>query len=165
MLIGGLILVLNVPIPENIAVLFEYFVGAMLILIGLQVMVRLYRARVHLHEHNHPDGTHSHFHTHAHGDDHTHAHHTSWRGFLFGLLHGVAGSSAAVLLVVSLVAELWQGVLLILLFGVGSIGGMMIATLVIWGLTLRMQPAWLNRMQGLVAVASIAVGGLIFLAG
>jgi ABC-type nickel/cobalt efflux system permease component RcnA len=166
MLIGGLILALNVSIPENIAGMFELFVGAMLILIGLQVIVRLYHSRIHLHEHTHDEsGPHSHFHTHdgEHGHTHDHTHAGTWRGFLFGLIHGVAGSSAAVLIVLSLVSNVWQGLLLILLFGVGSIGGMLIATIVIWGLTLQMQPTWMKRMQGIVAVSSILVGGLIFI--
>ena len=39
--------------------------------------------------------------------------------FIVGLVHGGAGSAAAVLLVLSMVEVAWQGVLLIFLFGLG----------------------------------------------
>jgi sulfite exporter TauE/SafE len=54
--------------------------------------------------------------------DHTH------KSFVVGTIHGLAGSAALMLLVLTAVKSIFQGLLYILIFGVGSILGMLIVS-------------------------------------
>ncbi|WP_224998890.1 urease accessory protein [Cesiribacter sp. SM1] len=47
--------------------------------------------------------------------------------YMIGLAHGLAGSGALVLLVMSEIADVYLGILYLLIFGIGSIAGMLIA--------------------------------------
>ncbi len=53
----------------------------------------------------------------------------TWRAFLVGLVHGLAGSAAVALLVLATVHDSVSAVLYLLVFGAGTIVGMMIVTL------------------------------------
>jgi hypothetical protein len=55
---------------------------------------------------------------------HDHLPSTGLRPFLVGLVHGVAGSAGLLLLVLATVPDRATGLLFILVFGIGSIGGM-----------------------------------------
>lgn len=74
LLAGILLLFMKVSLPERVALLFEFLVGVMLIVLGIQVFWRLRRGRVHLHSHSHGDETHLHFHSHKTTADHGHRH-------------------------------------------------------------------------------------------
>ena len=91
--------------PERIAHLFEFAVGIMLLL-GADLLRRLIVARVHFHMHRHVDGT-THLHAHSHAgeadhagsrNDHVHARGLPLRALTVGLMHGLAGSAALILL-------------------------------------------------------------------
>lgn len=76
-LTGGILLLLNVHIPERLALFFEFMVGIMLILLGIQTLLSFRRRKVHIHEHRHSDDEpelHQHFHIHEATPDHTHSH-------------------------------------------------------------------------------------------
>lgn len=80
---------------------------------------------------------------------------------LIGMAHGLAGSAALMLLVLSTVTTLGQGITYILVFGVGSILGMMLLGLVIslpvvYSLACGRQ-AFL-AVQGLASLGSIGLG-------
>jgi len=83
---------------------------------------------VHVHEH----GAHLHAHPHIHDgihEDEPHTHHGlrfGARPLLVGIIHGLAGSAAVLLLVVTTISSSLVGLLYIVVFGVGSIGGMMV---------------------------------------
>ena len=66
---------------------------------------------------------------HTHGAGHTHSGHTHQHGLAYsvGLVHGLAGSGALVLSVLTQIQGAVSGLLYLLLFGVGSIAGMMVA--------------------------------------
>jgi High-affinity nickel-transport protein len=104
-------------------------------------------AAAHLHTHAHGDYAHSHVHGHG-TDDHGHpngATPQAWidrklsglsayqkvRPLVIGVVHGLAGSAAVALLILSQIREPLWAVLYLLLFGVGTIGGMMLITSVI----------------------------------
>ena len=95
-------------ILETIARPMETAVGVMLIVLGAHVLWRLWRDRVHFHKHGHGDGT-AHFHAHSHAGEtaphvrtaHAHEHGFRWRTLLVGLMHGMAGSAALLVLAVS----------------------------------------------------------------
>ncbi|MCB0628664.1 MAG: urease accessory protein [Saprospiraceae bacterium] len=87
---------------------FEAGVGLMLILLGLY---RLYKYRHHKAELDHLIDGHDHHHL-AYG---------------VGLIHGLAGSGAMVLLVMTEVKGSFNSLLYLLIFGLGSIAGMLVA--------------------------------------
>lgn len=80
-LAGGALLLLNVHISERMALAFEFLVGIMLILLGIQTLMSFRRRKVHIHDHRHSDDEpepHKHFHLHETIADHTHRHPTRW---------------------------------------------------------------------------------------
>jgi high-affinity nickel permease len=161
-------ILLGHAIPDAIARPIEAAVGVMLIGLGTHVLWRLWRDRVHFHAHRHGDGTrHIHLHSHAgetaaHGGSaHQHAHGFRWRTLLVGLMHGMAGSAALLVLAVSQAANPATAVAYVLLFGIGSMLGMGALSAVI-AVPLAVSARWLtwaNRgLQGAVGVVTIAVG-------
>src|SRR5712671_880384 len=165
---AGAAILLGHAIPEHLARPIEAAVGIMLIGLGAHVLWRLWRDRVHFHAHRHGDGT-NHIHLHSHVSEsaphrtspHQHAHGFRWRSLLVGLMHGMAGSAALLLLAVSQVANPAAGLAYVLLFGVGSMLGMGALSVVI-AVPLAVSARWLtwaNRgLQGAVGVITIGVG-------
>jgi sulfite exporter TauE/SafE len=97
-LVGLAILVLRDLLPlERLSSASERIVGVALIGVGLWGIRRAMRTHLHLHAHDH--GGHVHTHVHVHGADRGHAPASTSRhdhvhaSFLFGVLHGLAGSS------------------------------------------------------------------------
>jgi ABC-type nickel/cobalt efflux system permease component RcnA len=126
------------------------------------VLWRLYRRRIHVHAHRHGDGT---VHLHAHGHapqevhDPDHHHHPHPEGFpgralAVGMVHGLAGSAALVLMTVSGVGSPGLGLVYIGLFGLGSILGMAALSAVI-ALPLR---ATARLLTGAINVLEMAIG-------
>ena len=103
----------------------------MLVGLGAHVLWRLWRDRVHFHRHGHGDGT-VHFHAHSHAGEtapharaaHAHEHGFRWRTLLVGLMHGMAGSAALLVLTVSQASSPAVGLGYVALFGIGSMIGM-----------------------------------------
>jgi hypothetical protein len=165
---AGAAILLGHAIPEAVARPIESAVGVMLIGLGTHVLWRLWRDRVHFHAHRHGDGV-SHIHVHSHAGEttahassaHGHAHGFRWRTLLVGLMHGMAGSAALLVLAVSQAANPATAVAYVLLFGIGSMLGMGALSAVI-AVPLAVSARWLtwaNRgLQGAVGVVTIAVG-------
>lgn len=171
LLFGCVILVLGAAVPEGIAQALEFVVACMLILLGADVLRRLLRDRVHFHGHRHGDTLHLHAHSHAKGiehaldaHDHTHARALPLRALLVGMMHGMAGSAALIVLALQTIATPLQGFLYILLFGAGSIVGMAALSAVI-SLPLSYSARTLtwahNGLQLLIGTVTIGLGGLI----
>jgi cytochrome c biogenesis protein CcdA len=173
---AGAAILLGHAIPENWSRPLETAVGIMLVGLGAHVLWQLGRDRVHFHRHNHGDGTvHVHAHSHAkettkefsgrsvpHGRArHEHAHVFRWRTLLVGLMHGMAGSAALLVLAVSQAKSPAIGLFYVALFGIGSMIGMGALSAVI-AVPLAVSARWLsfaNRgLQGAVGVVTIAIG-------
>ncbi len=167
-LIGSVVLVLDWMVPETIALILEFVVGLMLVGLGIDVMVRMTRRKAHFHAHAHGDA--HHFHAHRHAPEgkhdapaHTHAHPRGLpiRALLVGIVHGLAGSAALVLLTLSTIQSLWLGLAYMLLFGLGSVVGMAILSCAI-ALPLRFTAARLTwAFRGLTAgvgAATVVLG-------
>ena len=170
--IGGGVIWLQADLDQRLASGLEAIVGVMLILLGARVLWRLVRDRVHIHRHRHDDGT-EHLHAHSHRDEesdhdprnhhHLHPSAISPGALIIGLVHGMAGSAALVVLTASVMTTPAYGLLYILLFGVGSILGMGLLSAIIavplsWtarGLTLVH-----HAVQILIAAGAIGVGSL-----
>lgn len=165
---AGAAILLGRAIPETVARPIETAVGIMLIGLGAHVLWRLLRDRVHFHRHGHADGT-VHFHAHSHAGEtaphahnvHAHAHGFRWRTLLVGLMHGMAGSAALLVLTVTQAASPAIGLGYIALFGIGSMIGMgALSTVIALPLAVSARSlTWANRaLQGAVGLATIAIG-------
>jgi sulfite exporter TauE/SafE len=124
--VGVLVIFLKLQISESVEAKLEACVGAMLVLLGLNALRKLLTSsKIHVHSHEH-DG-HEHIHIHSHNKEQaTGTHHRlSFRSVVIGMVHGLAGSAALMLLVVPTIKSETVALLYILIFGIGSIGGMM----------------------------------------
>jgi ABC-type nickel/cobalt efflux system permease component RcnA len=167
---AGAAILLGHVIPEQLARPLETAVGVMLVGLGTHVLWRLWRDRVHFHLHRHGDGT-KHIHAHSHlnetiphqSSSHVHQHGFRWRSLFVGLMHGMAGSAALLVLAVSQVANPIYGMLYVGLFGVGSMLGMGALSTVI-AVPLAVSARWLtwaNRgLQGVVGTVTIGIGAM-----
>ena len=127
LVVGTAVLLFKFTIPSAWAKLFEVAVGVMLVGLGLSVAFALWRERVHLHAHWHDHGEqHRHLHSHSRGAHHDHLHRfrLEYKSLAVGMVHGLAGSAALLLLVLAAVPSLGVGLVYILVFGAGSILGM-----------------------------------------
>lgn len=120
-------------IKESLSDWLDLGVGVLLMGLGLHVLYRLWRQRVHVHGHRHAGGiTHLHVHSHAgehqrhksSAHDHEHGTRLPLRTFVVGLLHGMAGSAALVVLTVSTVGSPLAGLSFVGLFAAGTMLGM-----------------------------------------
>ncbi|MGI9067938.1 MAG: sulfite exporter TauE/SafE family protein, partial [Pyrinomonadaceae bacterium] len=135
-IVGVVVLALRVAIPKLVANWLEFGVAVMIIGLGVNALVRALRRRsdVHLHEHKHDGMQHTHVHFHEDGTEHAdsitvHTHAMARIGLkplLVGAMHGLAGSAALTLLVLTQIDSLLVGLLYLLLFGFGSIVGMLL---------------------------------------
>ena len=116
-----------------------------------------------MHTHDHDGAPHVHLHSHALVEDHGHGHwwRDSVRPFCIGMAHGLAGSAALLLIVLSSARSVSEGLIYIAVFGAGSILGMMLVGFVVslpllWSLNFG-RPVFL-AVQGLASLGSVAVG-------
>jgi len=130
----AIIIVSGVAFPERVAGTLEFLVGLMLVGLGIDVILRIVRERIHVHAHAHIDqGSHIHFHSHADetnhntsAHDHDHRSTLPKRALAIGLMHGLAGSAALLLLAVSQQISTAEALIYVLIFGAGSVAGMAI---------------------------------------
>jgi len=129
-IVGLIVIGLRVTIPPQLGSGLELLVALMLVLLGANVLRKSFGAeRVHLHTHSHNPETHTHFHVHENPkQDHGHGHpfKAMRRPFVVGMVHGLAGSAALMLLVLSTIESPLGGLLYIVIFGLGSVGGMLL---------------------------------------
>ena len=114
----------------------EFCVALMLIGLGANVLFKLARGgRIHFHEHEH--GGHRHTHPHLHDgnpEPDPHTHHGLKLGFrplVIGMIHGLAGSAGLLLVLLATIKSTALAFGVIAIFGIGSIGGMMVMSLVL----------------------------------
>lgn len=170
--VGIIVMSLDTVLPERVAVWLEFVVGLMLVWLGLDVLRRLVRARIHFHTHRHADGT-EHFHAHSHAGErahtvsphnHFHIRRAPVRAFAVGLMHGMAGSAALILVALDQFESLWTGLAYLGLFGLGSMAGMAALTVAIV-VPLRHAMArvtWAyNALVGGVGAATVCIGGWV----
>ncbi|HEY5648826.1 MAG TPA: urease accessory protein UreH, partial [Nitrospiria bacterium] len=126
-LVGGGILALKISIIPRVALAMEMAVGIMLVFLGGMVAAGLIRDHFHIHVHQHGGQAHTHLHAHTADEPHVHSHaiRRGYHSLAVGMVHGLAGSAALMLLVVSAIGSPMEGVLYLVFFGLGSILGMM----------------------------------------
>ena len=170
MLCGGAVLLLGLAVPLRAAQALELAVGVMLALLGANVLYRLWRDRIHFHWHRHSDGI-AHVHAHGHANElgphepmlHRHWH---WRDFplralMVGVVHGMAGSAALILLSLEAVDSVAWGLGYIAIFGAGSILGMALLSVAI-AVPMRLTSRYLTQAYGgltaAIGLATLALG-------
>jgi len=138
LLFGGAVLWIGGSVGPQMALALEAAVGLMLIILGGDVLLQLWRGRVHFHAHSHGAQRHFHAHSHAAGAEHArdphrhrHDHAVPVRALLVGMMHGMAGSAALIVLALGTAQSPWQGLAYIAVFGIGSVLGMAALAVVI----------------------------------
>jgi len=156
--VGAVIILFDVVIPARIGLSMELSVGLMLVILGLMNIASFFRAVpavarsghdkpevIHTHPHTHGDYVHSHSHGHS---PEAHAHdpnrtplsvldrifgrmslYQQVRPLIIGIVHGLAGSAAVALLVLTTIRNPRWAVAYLLVFGAGTVGGMMLITM------------------------------------
>ncbi len=139
MLLGSIVLALGKSIPSGMELALEFAVAVMLIALGGDVLLRLRRQDIDFHARHHASGA-QHAHAHSHGP--------ALRALTVGMMHGIAGSAALILLSLGAVESYALGLACIAMFGLGSIVGMALLSAAI-SVPLRLLAAarlvWLHK--------------------
>ncbi|MCK2002520.1 sulfite exporter TauE/SafE family protein [Peribacillus frigoritolerans] len=106
---GVILILLKNEIPEAWAMSLEFLVGIMLVYLGITTIFSWKQTKQH---------------------DHT-GRATYMKSMLVGIVHGLAGSAAMVLLTLSTIDAAWQGAIYIIIFGVGTCIGMLLFTTIL----------------------------------
>lgn len=123
LLVSILVFILAFSIPSVIFDGFELVVGMVLVALGISMYKRKIPQIKHSHPHSHENGiVHTHPHKHSYSHSHTH------KSYLIGCLHGLAGSGSLIALSVVTVGNIAGVFSFVLVFGLGSIIGMMIVS-------------------------------------
>lgn len=163
---GVFVLLLDYRISETTERYLEMGVGIMLVLLGLNVLRKLVNGgKIHFHSHEHADHEHAHPHLHSHfHTDEENTHHGfkfSPRSVIIGMIHGLAGSAALMLLIIPTINSSLVGMLYIVIFGIGSIGGMMIMSFLV-GLPFHFTSKNFNlfnrTLQSIAGLVSVVLG-------
>lgn len=164
--ICGVLLLWGGTISDRTQAMLQFAVGVMIVMLGANVLYRLWRKRPHFHFHQHETGVH-HVHAHTHQDallphardPHPHPHHSLGlgRATLIGMMHGTAGS-AGLLVLAAGTDSVFNALGYVLAFGTGSILGMIVLSFVAsYPLRfLEKNAGWVNT-AGLASVGCAAV--------
>lgn len=144
--------------PADLAY-FEIPVAFLLLGLGAWALVDGITRALSLRRHTH-DGI-----EHSHVEPHRHPHgfalkRTGWRGFAVGLVHGLAGSGALLLLVAATLPSAAACLAYALIFGLGSILGMATVTLILAlpFAAARTRPLLYSGLVGVSGALSVILG-------
>jgi sulfite exporter TauE/SafE len=167
LIVGLAVIFFQFQISAGTARALEFCVGIMLVALGVNALRKLRRGgRLHLHVHQHGARTHVHPHIHDGSPERDpHTHHglrVGARPLLVGMVHGLAGSASLMLLVLSTISSSpLVELLFIAIFGVGSIGGMMLMSALV-GLPIYLTAKRFKRahlaLNGLAGLFSLSFG-------
>jgi sulfite exporter TauE/SafE len=113
-IVGIVLLIMKGEIPEKWVMTLEFFVGIMLVYLGISTITSLKKRHHNKHVQNIP---------------YNHLSYT--KSMVVGFIHGLAGSGAMVLLVMSTVNSVLESAIYILIFGFGTIFGMLFFTTIL----------------------------------
>ena len=155
-LIGLLIAGLSLNIPDDFFISAEVLVGLMLITLAVFTFTNksIFKQK-HVHPHTHSNGI-SHTHSHEHNENHKHGH----KAYLIGCVHGIAGSGSLVALFASTMNGFDMMIYFLILFGIGSIIGMTVASGVM-GLPFIL----LSKMNSVTRYLRYAIASITFIIG
>jgi ABC-type nickel/cobalt efflux system permease component RcnA len=155
----------GLSLPPRLWPAADFLVGVLLVALGTAVLWRYARGRWHMHTHTHDGAPHLHLHSHAPPQGASHSHgHTRWdlrRSLGFGLLHGLAGSGAIVVLLIATVPTRGAQLAYLGAFGLGTIVGMLAVSLslaAVVRLASHRGARWATVLHLGSAAASVSVG-------
>lgn len=168
LIVGIGVIGFKLVIPNQLVLVMEFVVGVMLVILGIQTLWQLRPNKEHTHTHIHEDERELHIHEHVHGStkNQSNIHHSRFqhRSLFVGMIHGLAGSGALMLLVLSTIQSSLEGIIYILIFGMGSILGMMITSALI-GLPFSLSAERFTHMNEAIkfaaGVLSIVLGFVV----
>lgn len=102
-LFGIFLIVMKQNLSESVALTLEFFVGIMLVYLGLATILR----------------------RHGEKERGQNAGSSNKKSVFIGFVHGLAGSAGLVILTMSISKNIWQGAIYILAFGLGTVIGML----------------------------------------
>ncbi len=190
--VGGALVLFSIEIPPRLGLTMEMGVALMLIVLGMWNLTGIFEhirglrplagaGPGHAPSHSHGGFVHSHMPgsasgQHGHGNDQTPA--VAWldrrlgglsayqvlRPLLIGLVHGLAGSAAVALMVLALIKNPWWAIAYLVLFGIGTIAGMMLITAAIGGVLVYASRRSYRIERLRVAAGLLSIGFGLFLA-
>lgn len=132
-IVGMLFIFMKQEIPHVVALSLEFAVGILLVYLGITSLLFPERKNVHNHDHLHMGIKHKHYHSHDDEPEHMHSHKEMpyMKSVFIGLVHGLSGSAAMILLTMGTVKNYWHAGIYIMIFGVGTVIGMLLCTMII----------------------------------
>ena len=162
---GVAVVAFKLTISSELAKGLEITVAFVLILLGGDVLLRsLGEWTLHRHDHSHDGHSRHHLHVHGSAEDspgHVHLLRAGRRPFLVGLVHGMAGSAALMLVVLTTIPSSLGKLLYLLIFGVGSTAGMFLLSGLIgipFAATAAHWEAVRTSIQGFTGAVSLIFG-------
>jgi high-affinity nickel-transport protein len=165
LLVGGAIILFGVVFPARVGLTMEFSVALMLVLLGAMNVIGFQKDVDRLRA-NHVHGTHD-DESHDVGDHEARAT-QRWfarsgalRSLIVGTVHGLAGSAAVALLVLSTIRNAAWGLLYLFVFGIGTVAGMMLVTSAIAAplvYTARRFSHWNRHIGWVTGLVSVALG-------
>lgn len=149
LVVGAAIILFKVAIPPRLGLSMEFAVGLMLILLGVLNLSGVMRW---LHDRFTPSALQ------IEGSDELGLYNTL-RPLIVGTVHGLAGSAAVAILVMTTIGDPWWSVAYLLLFGLGTVAGMAAMTtamafpIVYAGKKMFRWNEWITMGSGVISVA------------
>jgi hypothetical protein len=181
-LVGAAIILFKVAIPPRLGLSMEFAVGLMLILLGVLNLTGVLQWMQHRFSPSHampevvvdaPAPAVSNYWLDGHLREM--GLYNSLRPLVVGLVHGLAGSAAVAILVMTTIADPWWAIAYLLLFGLGTIAGMAAMTTAMafpivytgrkmfrWNQMMTMGSGLLSVAFGMFISFQIGVGGGLF---
>jgi high-affinity nickel-transport protein len=155
LLVGGALVVLRVEMPPRVGLALEFGVALMLIMLGFSNLRPTGAAVPHSHD--------------------VPARFNGIRPLAIGVVHGLAGSAAAALLVLATIPDTMYALAYLFIFGVGTIAGMTLITAMLavpsvyaagrvvrFQRSIRHAAGALSLLFGIIVAREIIVGGGLF---
>jgi high-affinity nickel permease len=164
MLVGGAIILFGIVFPARVGLTMEFSVALMLVVLGaMNVLgfrqeVRRLRAG-HAHGGRHSSAPPAHGAAEVRADNASRLGH--YRALVVGTVHGLAGSAAVALLVLSTIRNAAWALLYLFLFGIGTVAGMMLITSALAAplvYSARRFSAWNRHVSWVTGVVSVVLG-------
>jgi high-affinity nickel-transport protein len=154
-LVGGALVLFRITMPPRVGLSLEFGVAIMLIVLGFNNLRPSQAAKTHSHD--------------------IPPQFNSIRPVIIGVVHGLAGSAAAALLVLAAISNTVYALAYLFIFGVGTIGGMTLITAMLAVPSvyaadrvvrlqsgIRIAAGALSLVFGLIVAREIIVGGGLF---
>ncbi|MFB7142145.1 sulfite exporter TauE/SafE family protein [Gottfriedia sp. NPDC056225] len=122
-IVGIILLLMKGQIPEKWAMSLEFLVGIMLVYLGIKTITSFRKTQVDYKEYGNGIGNNL-------GNQQS-IKLSYIKSMIIGFVHGLAGSGAMVLLTLSTVNSVWESAIYILIFGFGTVLGMLFFTTIL----------------------------------